>query len=83
MVSVTFLKVCCHSDLSFSCRRCSYSGLVDFVTFSLPFYNFLQVIGVVIELGWVRNLLKFIYLWLQQRKIINRLLNKVHFLNGK
>ena len=56
MVSVTFLKVCCHSDLSFSCRRCSYSGLVDFVTFSLPFYNFLQVIGMVIELGWVRNL---------------------------
>ena len=56
MVSVTFLKVCCHSDLSFSCRRCSYSGLVDFVTFSLPFYNFLQVIGVVIGLGWVRNL---------------------------
>ena len=25
-------------------------------TSSLPFYNFLQVIGVVIGVGWVRNL---------------------------
>ena len=25
-------------------------------TSSLPFYNFLQVIGVVIRVGWVRNL---------------------------
>ena len=31
MVSVTFLKVCCQSDVSFSCRRCSYSGLVDYI----------------------------------------------------
>ena len=29
MVSVTFLKVCYQSDVSFSCRRCGYSGLVD------------------------------------------------------
>ena len=29
MVSVTFLKVCYQSDVSVSCRRCGYSGLVD------------------------------------------------------
>ena len=28
MVSVTFLRVCCQSDVSLSCRRCGYSGLV-------------------------------------------------------
>ena len=27
MTSVTFLKVCCQSDVS--CRRCGYIGLVD------------------------------------------------------
>ena len=27
MVSVTLLKVCCQSDVSFGCRRCSYSWL--------------------------------------------------------
>ena len=31
MVSVTFLKVCCQSYISFSCRRCGYSGLVDYI----------------------------------------------------
>ena len=31
MVSVTFLTVCCQFDGSFSCRRCGYSGLVDYI----------------------------------------------------
>ena len=31
MISVTFLKVCCQSDVSFSRRRCGYSGLVYYM----------------------------------------------------
>ena len=31
MVPITFLKVCCQSDVSFICRRCGYSGLVDYI----------------------------------------------------
>ena len=31
MVSVTFLNVCYQSDVSFSCRRCGYSGLADYI----------------------------------------------------
>ena len=29
MVSVTFLKICCQSNISFSCCLSGYSGLVD------------------------------------------------------
>ena len=29
MVSVTFFKVCCQSDVGFSCCLCGYCGLVD------------------------------------------------------
>ena len=32
MISVTFLKVCCQSDVSFSRRRCGYSGLVYYMS---------------------------------------------------
>ena len=32
MISVTFLKVCCQPDVSFSRRRCGYSGLVDYIS---------------------------------------------------
>ena len=43
MVSVTFLKVCCQSDVSFSCRRCSYSYLYIYIYYfffsELPFYG--------------------------------------------
>ena len=31
MISVTFPKVCCQSDVSFSCCRCGYSVLVDYI----------------------------------------------------
>ena len=31
MISVTFLKVCCQSDVSFSCCGCGYCGFVDYI----------------------------------------------------
>ena len=48
MVSVTFLKVCCQSDVGFSCCLCGYCGLVDNIcleanSFEWTIWFFLQL----------------------------------------
>ena len=50
MVSVTFLKVCCQSDVSFSCRRCSYSGLVDYILYLK--YIFFQLLFTCLDIAF-------------------------------
>ena len=60
MVSVTFLNVCCQSYISFSCRHCGYSGLVDYIILiggiflrvdnMVSFCNLLQVSGCCVEI---------------------------------
>ena len=39
MISVTFHKDCCQSDVSFSRRRCGYSGLVYYMSLEALFFE--------------------------------------------
>ena len=61
MVSVTFLKVCCQSDVSFSCRRCSYSGLVDYIW--LEAFSFEWTIWFLSAIAGVRLLRWWVEIW--------------------
>ena len=48
MISVTFLKVCFQSVESFSCRRCGYIGLVDYIC--LEAFSFEWTIWFLLQL---------------------------------
>ena len=56
MISVTFLKVCFQSDVSFSCRRYGYIGLVDYICLEAFSFEwtiwFPSAIAGVRLLGW-------------------------------
>ena len=61
MVSVPFLKVCCQSDVSFSCRRCGYSGLVDYIW--LETFSFEWTIWFLSAIAGVRLLRWWVEIW--------------------
>ena len=55
VISVTLLKVCCQSDVSFSRRRCSYTGFVDYIW--LEAFSFQWAIWFLCAIAGVRLLL--------------------------